>query len=153
MLSEIISAVVGGLLSYGGSKFINRLQKMKCQLVSDDIQSKITVSIDGVSYNNVYFKEFLLTNTTNRDLDKFKVVFSFDETASVIECHSKSKEGNDWLSMVVDNNNSNKVIADVSSFNRGDKITFYIRVGNVTNNMTEITESDCTGFKIKKIEY
>ena len=148
MLSEIIATIVGGLLTYGGGKYINRLQKMTCRFIAEDVQSKITVSINGNKYNNVYIKEYLLTNTTNRDIESFTVIFSFDESASIIECHSKSKEGIDWQKVTVDKNHSNRVIARVSAFNRKDKITFYIRVGNVSDNQCVITESGCVGFRI-----
>ena len=148
MLSEIIATILGGLLTYGGSKFINRLQIMKCFLVSDDVQSKITVSIGGEDYNNVYLKEYLLINTTNRDINSFTVIFTFDKSASVIECHSRSKEGTDWQKVSRDTSNAYMAIANITSFNRNDKVSFVFRVGNVTTNQCVITESDCIGFKI-----
>lgn len=152
MISEIIAAIVGGLLTYGGSRFTNRLQKMKCHLILDDIQSKISIPIDGIVYNNVYSKEFLLVNTTSKDIDAFDVIFTFDPASSIIECHSKSKEGIDWHTISQDKRNPNIAIAKVKDFNRKDEISFFFRVGNVTDNQCVCTESGCTGFKIKLLK-
>lgn len=118
--------------------------------VLDDVQSKITIQINGKNYDNVYLKEFVLTNTTNKDYEKFNVIFTFDSSAKVLECHSESKEGFDWQKISRHNSEENKAVATVKNFNRKDTIKYIIRVANITNNKCDVIESGSIGFRIRK---
>ena len=155
---ELLGTFVGGGL--GGSiltnviqRHIHRLQTMKCYYLEDDIQSKLPLATeDGTMFNNVYFKRFLIKNTTNRDIEHFKIIFQFDNSGSIIDCSTSSKEGVNHHKIKRLSRNKNAAEATINNFNRGEAIEFVFRLGDISKNEYYIKEKDCTGFKIKCID-
>jgi len=142
-------AVAGGIVTILYNKFSGRLQKMKCIYLEDDVLSKIPQqNADGDVTQNLHKKHFRLINTTNIDIELFKVVFQFDETSQIKESYSKSKEGVNHQLIEKNRRLSNQADATIRNFNRGDKIDFFITVANVTDNACYVSESDALGFKI-----
>lgn len=143
----------GSILTYLFQKYSHRLQIMKCYYLEDDIQSKIPLAIeDGTMFNNVYSKRFKIKNTTNKDIERFKVIFQFDNSGTIIDCSSFSKEGFNFHKVKRHQNNKNAAEATITNFNRRDEIEFYFRLGDVSNNEYYIKEKDSLGFKIKCID-
>ena len=100
LLIGIGSAAAGSLITVVYQRFSGRLQKMKCVYLEDDVLSKIPQrNADGDVTQNLHRKHFRLTNTTNIDVEMFKVVFQFDETSYIKESYSQSKEGANYHSI------------------------------------------------------
>lgn len=155
---KYIGTLIGGGL--GGSiltniinKYSHRLQTMKCYYLEDDIQSKIPLAVeDGTMFNNVYFKRFLIKNTTNKDIEQFKIIFQFDNSGSIIDCSTSSKEGVNFHKIKRLSRNKNAAEASINNFNRGEEIEFVFRLGDISKNEYYIKEKDCIGFKIKCVD-
>lgn len=149
VITTILGGVAGSLLTILVNWFRNRLQKMKCYYIEDDILSKIPqANEENELRQNLYCKRFCVKNTTNLDLTLFKIVFQFDPESVVTECYSRSKEGYDKHKIKSGSHDKNMAISTIRNFNRGDEIEYTIQVANVTKNEYYVTESDCTGFKI-----
>lgn len=153
ILTLSCGGLAGSVLTQLVQKYNRRLQIMKCYYLEDDIQSKIPLAIeDGTMFNNVYFKRFKIKNTTNKDIEHFKVIFQFDNSGSIIDCSTSSKEGINHHKIKRNSQNKNAAEATINNFNREDEIEFYFRLGDISNNEYYIKEKDCLGFKIKCID-
>lgn len=153
VLSLCGGGLAGSLLTQLAQRHNRRLQTMKCYYLEDDIQSKIPLAIeDGTMFNNVYIKRFKIRNTTNKDIEHFKVIFQFDNSGCIIDCSTSSKEGVDHHKIKRNFQNKNAAEATINNFNRKDEIEFYFRLGDISNNEYYIKEKDCIGFKIKCID-
>lgn len=142
--------LAGSLLTNGWNSWKYRMQKMACHFLEDDILSKIPqVSDANEVVQNLHLKRFRVINTTNRDIDNFKIIFQFDSTANITECYSQSKEGYNRQKVRVNKHNLNEAEAQVKNFNRGDSIEYTFKVANVTKNKYYVTEANTTGFKIR----
>lgn len=149
----IISVLTGGLagsfLTQICNHIRNRLQKVQCAYIEDDIQSKVPVQINKMEYSNLYFKKYQLKNTTNMDINKFSVRFVFDLNSSIIDYSNHTKAGEGKANVTVKGNKRNECILRVKDFNRGDKVDVTLRIANITENAYYITEMDSVGFKLK----
>lgn len=150
IIGGVGSAIVGSLVTIAYQSFSGKLQVMKCIYLEDDVLSKIPQKdADGDVTQNLHKKHFQLINTTNRDIEKFNVVFQFEETALIKESYSRSKEGINHHPVVKNKRLPNQADATVKNFNRADKIDFYITVANVEENRWYVSESNALGFKIE----
>ena len=141
--------LAGSLLTNGWSTWKSRMQKMACYYLEDDILSKIPQVNDANEIQqNLHLKRFKIINTTNRDIQDFKIFFQFDSTAIITECYSQSKEGYNRQKIKANKTNQNEAEAQVRNFNRGDSIEYTFKVANVSENKYYVTEANCTGFKI-----
>lgn len=153
MIGYLVSILGGGgagsIVTNIISNYRNRLQKMYCYFIDDDILSKIPqANEENEVRQNLYCKHYLIQNTTNKDLKEFKLIFQFDPDSVVTECFSQSKEGYDKHKIRVGKTDKNFAISTIRNFNRGDKVEYTFKVANVTDNKYYVTESDCIGFKI-----
>jgi len=150
LLTLIGGGLGGSLLTTGYNSIKNRIQKMECHYVEDDVLSKIPQkNVDDTIHQNLYYKTFKIKNTTNKDIQEFKIIFQFDSSASILECFSRSKEGYNRQKIRKNKTNNNEAEAIVRLFNRGDSIEYTFRIANVTENQYYITECNCMGFKLK----
>jgi len=137
MGETILAIILGG---FGGTigtiaytKYSNKIQKMYCYCIDEDIMSKLPITNDdGTTHNNIHTKEFLLKNTTNIDQKDFRVIFEFEVGAIILKHTNKSKIG----------------VVRIKDFNRGDDVKFIFEIANIVNNKISITEANCIGFKI-----
>lgn len=151
ILQSILPFLTGGVFGtiitiiYNNHK--NKIQKMYCHCIDEDIMSKIPITIDdGITHQNIYTKEFLLKNTTNKDQNDFQIIFEFDTTAIILKHTNISKVGVDhFKSRLV---KENEYLARIKNFNRNDKVKFIFEIANISDNHINITEAKCTGFKI-----
>ena len=82
MIETILAILLGGVGGTVGTifytKYNNRIQKMHCYCIDEDIMSKLPITNDdGTTHQNIYTKEFVLKNTTNSDQKDFRVIFEF----------------------------------------------------------------------------
>lgn len=127
----------------------DRLQKMDCFYIEDDVLAKIPGVYDNNTMReNIHCKRFKVINTTNKDIGEFKIIFQFDATAEILDCYSQSKEGYDCQKIRPNSQNKNEAEAIVRHFNRGDAIEYVFRIANISANDYYVTESKCMGFKI-----
>ena len=139
----------GSALTLFGQKYFNRIQKMSCYYLDDDILSKIPQRDEnGDMREKVHKKHFRLKNTTNNDIKNFSVVFQFDMSSTITDCYTRSKEGINYQGIKKNSRLANQADVSIKNFNRGDTIDFHITVANVTDNKYYVRESDSTGFKI-----
>jgi hypothetical protein len=128
--------------------FRNKIQTMECYYIDDDIITKLPVtSTEGETHNNIYSKQFILKNTTNSDHKNFVIIFEFDITAKIIRHTDTTKGGVDRLKNKL--LKSNEYMATIKNFNRKDEVKFIFEIANVSDDYVNITEDNCTGFKIK----
>lgn len=108
----------------------------------------IPVKVDGVDYNNMHLKRFVIENTTNIDIEKFSVRFVFDLDSCIIDYVSHTKEGKNKSDITINATNKNECSLSVNNFTRGDKVRVALRIGNVSNNRYFITEYNSLRFNI-----
>ena len=150
IFSGIGGTIIGAILTAVCTNFQNRIQKIKCYYLEDDVLSKIPIKDDNdVIRNNIHCKKFKITNTTNRDYNSLKIIFQFDPSAEILECWSISKEG--WNAQKIKTNliDNNQADANIKSFNRGDSVEYTFKVANISDNKYYITENKSLGVKIK----
>lgn len=153
MTETVLTLLTGGfggsLLTLGVNFIRNRLQRMECHYLEDDVLSKIPqIREDNTIHQNVYCQRFKIINTTNKDITEFKILFQFDATAEIIECYSSSKEGYNKQKVRRSRDDKNQAEALVRNFNRGDFVEYTFQVANITENKYYVTECNCVGFKI-----
>ena len=150
-VSGLISGgLAGSILTVIVQYYRGRLQKMKCEFYEEDILSKIPLTGDVYEpANNLYLKRFRITNSTNRDIERFKIMFQFDPSAKIIAGSTSSKEGINYHKVKTNNRNKNVAEVAVSNFNRKEQIEVTFRIADISNNIYYIKEMECTGFKIK----
>ena len=147
-VSFFSGGLAGAVLNHIIANYKNRVQRMHCYYLIDDVQSKIPVVIDNTSYDNMHLKKFQLKNTTNKDIEEFSVRFVFDQGAIINDYSSHTKKGESKSNMDV-RESKNECTLKVKDFNRKDKVDVTLRVGNIGSNSYFITEFDSVGFKIK----
>ena len=144
----LLGGIGGASLTLITNKINNRLQKMVCYFVDDEVISRIPVLFDnGEQHQNIYYKEFKLVNTTNKDISKFKVIFEFDAESKIIKHSTFLKSGKDVLRPKTFKT-QNEITYEIRNFNRGDFVKFYFDIANISNGHFNITEADCLGFKM-----
>lgn len=147
ILPYLLGGVGGSTLTFVINSYKNRIQKMYCYYIDEDIMSKLPISLqEGVVHNNIYTKQFLLKNSTNTDHKLFRLIFEFDATAKILKHSDISKTGSDKFRKKLLKDNEYSIT--IKNFNRGDELKFVFEIANVSNNFVNVTEDNCTGFKI-----
>ena len=151
--TSLVTIGFGGIGGYFFNTFYsnwkNKVQKMMCYYLDDEVLAKIPGRYDNnTMHENIYCKKYKLVNTTNKDISVFKVIFQFDSSAEILECHSQSKEGYNRQRIRKNKHNKNEAEAIVKNFNRNDAIEYVFRIANITDNAYYITECNSIGFKI-----
>lgn len=143
----LTGGVLGSMITIFYNAYKNRIQKMYCHYIDEDVMSKIPRTNDeGITHENIYIKEFLLKNTTNKDQSDFQIIFEFDTSAKILKHTNISKVGVDYFKsrLVKDNEYSSRI----KDFNRNETIKFIFEIANISDNKINITEAKCLGFKI-----
>ena len=80
--SGIGCTIFGAFINSKYTNYQNRIQKIKCYYLEDEILLKIPMKDENdVIRNNIHCKKFKITNTANRDFDSLKIIFQFDPSA------------------------------------------------------------------------
>ena len=142
--------LLGAGLNHWRASVKDRLQTMACFYIEDEVLSKIPVKNENNTvHENIYCKKFKVTNTTNKDISEFKIIFQFDSSAEIIECYSHAKEGWNKQKVKINSIDKNQADAYVKNFNRGESIEYTFKVANISDNKYYVSECNCIGFKIK----
>lgn len=121
---------------------------MECHYVEDDVLSKLPIEDDdGQLVQNIHTRVFILKNTTNLDISNFRMLVEFDVNVRILSHNDICKDGSRKLKTRLIT--ANEYSVRIKNFNRGDKIKFIFEIANVVDDKFNITESECTGFKIK----
>ncbi len=125
-----------------------RIQVMECHYIDDDVISRLPMTTnEGEIHQNIFSKQFLLKNTTNTDHKEFKVIFQFDVSAKILRHTDTTKTGVDRLKKKLLKPNEYSV--SIRNFNRGDEVKFIFEIANITEDLVNVTEDNCIGFKVK----
>lgn len=152
LIKTVLPYITGGVGGAGitilYNKFKTRIQVMECHYIDEDTISKIPTTVeDGELHQNIYSKQFVLKNTTNCDHKTFRVIFEFDITAKIIRHTDVTKSGIDRLKKKLLKQNEYSVT--IQNFNRGDEVKFIFEIANLNKDEINVTEDNCTGFKIR----
>ena len=142
-----LGGIGGAILTISYTRWTNRIKEMHCCYVDDDTITKIPVLTEtGEQHNNIYTKEFRLTNTTGKDIAFFRIIFEFDADAKIIKQDCFCKTGKNDIKPK--NKKLNECSYIIKNFNRNDEFRFFFDIANVTKDHYNVTEADCLGFKI-----
>jgi hypothetical protein len=149
MISTLITGgAFGSILTILYNRFRGKIQTMECYYIDDDVISKLPVTVNEKEiYQNIYSKQFELKNTTNTDFKLFNVIFEFDVNAKILRHTDTTKSGVDRLKKKL--LKPNEYTVTIKNFNRNDKAKFIFEIANITEDLINITEDNCIGFKIK----
>lgn len=152
LIKTVLPYITGGVGGAGitilYNKYKTRIQVMECHYIDEDTISKIPTTVeDGELHQNIYSKQFVLKNTTNCDHKTFRVIFEFDITAKIIRHTDVTKSGIDRLKKKLLKQNEYSVT--IQNFNRGDEVKFIFEIANLNKDEINVTEDNCTGFKIR----
>lgn len=138
---------LGSVFTFMVNIYRNKIQKMHCCYIEDDIMSKVPIlNNDGSINNNLHTKKFILKNTTNIDHETFGIIFEFDKTSKIIRDTNSTKSGIDKLSKSY--TKDNEYFATIRNLNRKEEVEFTFVIANITEDRINITETNCRGFKI-----
>lgn len=148
VLPYVTGGAAGAIITLFYNKHKSKIQIMECHYIDDDVISRLPISMDdGETHQNIFSKIFCLKNTTNTDHKEFTVIFEFDATAKIVRHTDSTKGGIDRLKKKLLKPNEYSVT--IKNFNRGDEIKFMFEIANVTEDLVNVTEDDCIGFKVK----
>jgi hypothetical protein len=146
--SFLTGGLAGAIVNNTISSYKNRIQKFECCYVDDDIISKLPIDFGETKHSNLHSKKFIITNTTNRDLDSIKVIFEFESSSVVTKWTSYSKAGaNIPKGKIYSKKNECHFV--LKHFNRNEKVEVYLEIGNITEDKFNVTEQNITGVQVK----
>lgn len=146
LIGIIGGGLAGALLTLTITAYRNRKQRMCCHYIDDDIITKIPVVTEQGEHFNIHTKEFKLTNTTNKDIAQFRILFEFDAQSKILKNDTFSKTGKNTLKSKL--LKPNECSFSIRNFNRGDEIKFKFDIANIDKDVYNITEADSIGFMI-----
>ena len=151
VLSFIGGGFSGAIFKTFMDKHNNKIQKLDCNYIEDEVISKLPINVGDTTHNNLHSKKFKIVNTTNQDITSIKVVFSFEPTAVVAKWNSYSKAGVDIPkgNVYAKRNECHFVI---KNFNRKEVIEVNLEIANVVEDKFNITELDIKGVKVRYID-
>lgn len=149
--NSILPGLIGGglagaVLTFLITTYKNRIQKMCCHYVDDDVITRMPVVTEQGEHLNIYAKEFKLRNTTNKDIGHFKVIFEFEVQSKILKHDTFCKTGKN--SFPVELTKENECVFTINNFNRGDECKFKFDIANITQDIYNVTEAESIGFKI-----
>lgn len=151
IVSFISGGLAGALFNHLVSRHKNKIQKLCCYYVEDEVISKLPIAFGDTTHENLQSKKFIVTNTTNRDIDSIKIIFEFESQAIVTNWKTYSKAGyNIPKGNVYSKKNECHFV--IKNFNRNENIEILLEIGNIKEDKFNITELNITGVKIKYID-
>lgn len=138
--------LAGSIVTFGITHWKGRIQRMRCYYVDNEIISKIPVVNEQGEHQNIHYKEFKLINTTNKDVPQFRIIFEFDAQAKILKHDTFCKVGKNYHKVKL--LKPNEVSFIIKNFNRDDESKFKFDIANINQDVYNITEAECVGFKI-----
>lgn len=151
-MNSVLTFITGGL---GGSiltiiyhKLQNRMQKMSCWYTHSDELPPIPLHDKEESESeHLYYKTFVVKNTTNRDYSQIKLNFEFDTQMDIQGCSNNSISISNKAPIDISGNIATVAIND---FNRNDDIMYtFILKAERDGEPHKVTVSGVTGVKVK----
>lgn len=147
LLPYLGGGAAGATITLLYNRFKSKIQRMDCYYIDDDVISRLPIATgEGETHQNIFSKKFCLKNTTNSDHKEFTLIFEFDQTSKIVRHTDSTKGGIDRLKKKLLKQNEYSVV--IKNFNRGDEIKFMFEIANVTEDLVNVTEDECTGFKV-----
>lgn len=155
VLKYVVTFVSGGLAGNFFNHFMtnkkNSIQELQCHYIEDETISQLPISYENQNHENLYSKKFKIINTTNRDIDSIKIIFTFEPRACIAKWKSYSKVGaNIPKGKIYQLKNECQFV--IKHFNRNEEIEILLEIGNITEHTINITEQNITGVKIKFLD-
>lgn len=155
VISIITSFFTGGLAGAGLKHYLdyrkNKIQKLECHYLEDEVISKLPVVYEDTTHENLHRKAFKIINTTNQDIPEVKVIFSFPKESIVAKWKSYSKVGDNIpKGKIYQKKNECQFV--IKHFNRKEEIEIILEIGNLKDDKFNITELNITGVKIKYVD-
>jgi hypothetical protein len=156
-MEEIFLKIVPYLLGgFGGASLTlivnnygKRMRKMVCFYILHETIAKVPVlGQGGATHQNLYEKHFLLKNTTGIDIASFKIIFEFDAGSTIVKNDTLDKTGTNQIKSKKNSEKKNEIAFIIKNFNRNDEIKFLFEIADIINDHYNVTEAECTGFKI-----
>ena len=155
VIQLIASFLTGGLAGAGLKHYLdyrkNKIQKLECHYLEDEVISKLPIVYEDTTHNNLHRKTFKIINTTNTDIPEIKVIFSFPKKSIVAKWKSYSKAGDNIPKGKI-YSKKNECQFVVKHFNRKEEIEIILEIGNLSDDKFNITELNITGVKIKYVD-
>lgn len=147
----ISGGVAGTILNNLIANYKNKIQLMNCEYLEDDIISKLPIVYEKDSHQNLHSKKFKITNTTNKDIEQIKLLFSFEEQSKIVKHVCTTKAGVNFpIGKIF--KNCNEITYYLKKFNRNETAEFYFEIGNIQDNKFNVTELDILGVKLNYID-
>ncbi len=148
LLPYISGGAAGATITLIYNRIKSKIQIMHCYYIDDDVISRLPIAtVEGETHQNIFSKKFCLKNTTNTDHKEFTLIFEFDQTSKIVRHTDSTKSGIDRLKKKLLKQNEYSVT--IKNFNRGDEIKFMFEIANISEDLVNVTEDDCIGFKVK----
>ena len=151
IVSFFSGGLAGALFNHLVSRQKNKIQKLECHYLEDEIISKLPIAFGDLTHNNLQSKKFLIKNTTNQDISQIKIVFEFESESVVTKWGSYSKAGSNIPKGKI-YSKKNECQFVLKHFNREETVEVYLEIGNVNEDKFNITELNITGIKIKYLD-
>jgi hypothetical protein len=146
ILPFVGGGLFGSILTIIYNRYRGKIQIMECHYIDDDVISRLPITNQGEPHQNIFSKQFLIINTTNTDHKTFRVIFQFDVTAKILRHTDITKSGIDRLKKKL--LKPNEYAVTIRNFNRGDDVKFNFEIANITDDLINVTEDECIGFKV-----
>lgn len=147
IVSFLTGGLAGAILNNLLATHKNKIQQLECCYVDDEVISKLPILFGEMQHDNLYSKSFVISNTTNRDIDQIKVVFEFEPAAVVTKSTSYSKAGTN-IPKGQTYNKKNECHFVFKHFNRKENVEINLEIANITEDKFNVTELNVTGIKI-----
>lgn len=148
VVTFLSGGLAGAFVKHLIDMYRNRIQKLECQFIEDDVISRLPVTFDTGQHQNLHSKKFIIKNTTNRDIESIKVVFEFEPQSIITKWRSYSKAGQDIPKGRI-TSEKNECYFVLKYINRGEEVEVYFEIANINQDVINVTEMDCTGIKVK----
>lgn len=149
ILTFLSGGLGGSIFTIFYNKIRNRIQYMSCCYTHSDILHDIpTTTMEESNSTPLFYKTFVVENTTNRDYSQIKLNFEFAQHLKIVECKYASRDLFSVNPIVKISNHIATVVID--DFNRGDDIMYtFVLASKYDSDMYRVTVSGATGVKVK----
>lgn len=151
IVTFLSGGVVGTIVNNLISNHKNKIQLIQCDYLEDDIISKLPIEYENNSHQNLYSKKFKLENTTNRDIEQIKILFSFEESSKIVKHICTTKAGVNFPVGKIFKS-PNEISYIFKKLNRNETAEFYFEIANIIHNEFNITELDILGVKLNYVD-
>ena len=151
IVTFLSGGVVGTIINNVITNHKGKIQLVECEYLEDDVISKLPIEYEKDSHQNLHSKKFKVTNTTNKDIEQIKILFSFEDQSKIVKHICTTKAGVNFPVGKIFKN-PNEISYILKKLNRKETAEFYFEIANIVANEFNITELDILGVKISYID-